>query len=59
MVDEYWFIKWITQIPRFIIRLFHLKHRCNYVYDGSFDGGLAGEVNVYKCIWCGDSDIRN
>lgn len=58
MVDIDRFIKWITQIPRLIIRLFHIKHNCHYVYDGTFDGGLAGGVSVYRCIWCGETNIK-
>ncbi len=57
-MDADWFIKCMTQIPRLIIRLFRIKHKCHYIYDGTFDGGLAGTVNVHKCIWCGNTQIR-
>lgn len=59
MIDEYWFIKLITWIPRIITRLFHINHRCHYIYDGTFDGGLAGEVSIYRCIWCGNTNLKN
>lgn len=48
----------ITLIPRIFIKLFGIKHKHNYVYDGTFDGGLAGNVDHYVCIWCGESDFR-
>ena len=45
-------------IPRLFIKIFHIKHEHLYLYNGTFDGGLAGQVSEYKCIWCGDIDIR-
>ena len=47
-------IFFITLIPRFFIKLFKIKHKHNYIYDGTFDGGMAGQVSQYSCIWCGD-----
>lgn len=44
----------LTIIPRLIIKNFHIKHKHQYLYTGSFDGGLAGEVKRYECLWCGD-----
>lgn len=56
--DNDWFIKFITTIPRLFIRLFHIKHKHHYVYDGTFDGGLAGQVSEYVCIWCKDTEYK-
>ena len=52
-------IFFITLIPRIFVKLFRIKHKHNYVYDGTFDGGLAGNVDHYVCIWCGESDFRD
>ena len=47
-------VKWITMMPRLFIRLLRIRHKHHYVYDGTFDGGLAGQVSTYVCIWCKD-----
>lgn len=51
-------IFFITLIPRFFIKLFKIKHKHKYIYDGTFDGGLAGQVSQYACIWCGDKKFE-
>ena len=48
----------ITLLPRLFVKLFKIKHNHHYVYDGTFDGGLAGQVSQYVCIWCGNKKIR-
>lgn len=47
-------IFFITLIPRIFIKIFRIKHKHHFVYDGTFDGGLAGSVSQYACIWCGE-----
>lgn len=50
---------WIlTAIPRFVVRCLKISHKHKYIYNGSFDGGLAGNVNEWVCLWCGKRDIR-
>ena len=51
-------IFFITLLPRLLVKLFKIKHKCHYVYDGTFDGGLAGQVSQYACIWCGNKEFR-
>ena len=48
----------LTLVPRLFIKLFRIKHKHHYIYNGTFDAGLAGNVREYICIWCGDNDIR-
>lgn len=48
----------LTFVPRLFIKLFWIKHKHHYIYNGTFDGGLAGNVREYVCIWCGENDIR-
>lgn len=50
--------KFITFIPSLFIKLFKIKHRHYYICTGCGDGGLAGNVAVYKCIWCGDTFVK-
>ena len=47
----------ITAIPRLFIRTFKIYHRHKYIYGGTFDGGLAGSVGEWKCLWCGEKEI--
>ena len=48
----------ITFIPRVFIRLFKIKHKHHYVCTSCGDGGLAGTVARYDCIWCGNVYIK-
>ena len=48
----------LTFVPRLFIKLFRIKHKHHYIYNGTFDGGLAGTIREYVCIWCGNKDIR-
>ena len=48
----------ITSLPRLFIKLFHIKHKHSYLYNGTFDGGLANQVSTYKCIWCADTQYK-
>ena len=34
----------LTFVPRLFIKLFRIKHKHHYIYNGTFDGGLAGNV---------------
>ncbi|MBO5970650.1 MAG: hypothetical protein J6S14_19420 [Clostridia bacterium] len=47
----------ITALPRLVIRAFKVSHKHKYVYFGTFDGGLAGSVGEWKCLWCGEKEI--
>lgn len=49
---------WIlAAIPRFVIRALRIPHKHTYIYNGSFDGGLAGTVSEWVCVWCGKREI--
>lgn len=45
-------------IPRLFIKIFKIKHKHHYICTSCGDGGLAGSVASYECIWCGDTYIR-
>lgn len=47
----------ITGIPRLFIHTFKIYHRHKYIHSGTFDGGLAGSVGVWTCLWCGEKEI--
>ena len=38
--------------------LFRIKHKHHYIYTSCGDGGLAGVVARYGCIWCGDTYVQ-
>jgi hypothetical protein len=50
--------KFMAFIPRQIIKVFKIKHKHHYVCTSCGDGGLAGDVAFYECIWCGDTYVQ-
>lgn len=48
----------LSVIPRIVIRVLRIPHKHRFLYNGTFDGGLAGEVNEWACVWCGEREIR-
>lgn len=50
--------KVIAFIPRVFIKIFKIKHKHYYICTSCGDGGLAGDVACYECIWCGDTYVR-
>ena len=37
----------LTLVPRLFIKLFRIKHKHHYIYNGTFDVGLAGNVREW------------
>ena len=50
--------KFITFVPRQIVKIFKIRHKHHYVCTSCGECGLAGNVAFYECIWCGDMDAR-
>lgn len=51
-------IMFITFVPRMLVKLFKIKHKHRYICTSCGDGGLAGGVVRYDCIWCGDTYVQ-